>query len=198
MGIISFCTLRLKRQVPMRINKKMQDSIWDWVKAIILTLLLVVIIRFFIFIPLRVDGNSMSPTLQQNNYIIYEKLTQIRRFDIIIFNNDAGDTLIKRVIGLPGDRLEYKDDQLLLNGQPVDEPYLKQGNDENLQTFTSDFNLLDMTGMDSVPENSYFVMGDNRNRSNDSRMFGFVAQEDIVGKASMVYYPLDEFRLIGD
>lgn len=182
----------------MRINKKMQDNIWDWVKAIILTLLLVVIIRFFIFIPLRVDGNSMSPTLEQNNYIIYEKLTPIRRFDIIIFNNDAGDTLIKRVIGLPGDSLEYKDDQLLLNGQPVEEPYLKQGNDEHLQTFTSDFNLLELTGTDSVPENSYFVMGDNRNRSNDSRMFGFVAQEDIVGKASMVYYPLDEFRLIGD
>jgi signal peptidase I len=198
MGIISFCTLRLKRQVPMRINKKMQDSIWDWVKAIMLTLLLAVIIRFFIFIPLRVDGSSMSPTLQQNNYIIYEKLTPIRRFDIIIFNNDAGETLIKRVIGLPGDRLEYKDDQLILNGKPVEEPYLKQGNNEQLETFTSDFNLLDLTGMDSVPENSYFVMGDNRNRSNDSRMFGFVSQEDIVGKASMVYYPLDELRFIGE
>lgn len=182
----------------MEVNKKIQDRIWDWVKAIILTLFLVMIIRFFIFIPLRVDGDSMIPTLHQNNYIVYENVTQIHRFDIIIFDDDAGDTLIKRVIGMPGDTLEYKSDQLILNGEFVEEPFLNDLLTQEEQTFTSDFNISVLTGMESVPKDSYFVMGDNRNRSNDSRMFGFVSHEDIVGKAIMVYYPLDEFQFIGN
>ena len=96
----------------MKVDKKMQDGIWDWVKAIILALLLVLIIRFYVFIPLKVEGDSMSPTLAQGNYLLYETFSDIDRFDIIIFSNEDGQTLIKRVIGLPGDSISYSEDQL--------------------------------------------------------------------------------------
>ncbi|WP_320164908.1 signal peptidase I [uncultured Trichococcus sp.] len=180
----------------MKVDKKMQDGLWDWMKAIIFALLLVIIIRFFLFIPLKVEGDSMSPTLAQGNYILYETFSDISRFDIIIFSNEEGETLIKRVIGLPGDSVAYSEDRLYLNGEPIEEPFLGTEKQQGMDVFTSDFDLLSLTGMEKVPQGSYFVLGDNRVRSRDSRIFGFVAQADIAGKASMVYYPLDDFGFI--
>lgn len=182
----------------MKVDKKIQDGIWDWAKAVTLALLLVVIVRFYVFPPLKVDGDSMSPTLEQGNYILYETFSDIDRFDVIIFSNKEGETLIKRVIGLPGDSVSYKDDQLYLNGDPIDEPFLGSEKQQGMEVFTSDFDLLSLTGTGTVPEDSYFVLGDNRVRSRDSRIFGFVAQADIAGKAAMVYYPLEDFGLIGN
>ena len=72
----------------MKVDKKMQDGLWDWMKAINFALLLVIIIRFFVFIPLKVEGDSMSPTLAQGNYLLYETFSEIDRFDIIIFSNE--------------------------------------------------------------------------------------------------------------
>lgn len=185
-----------KRLIPMKVDKKMQDGIWDWVKAIILALLLVIIIRFYVFIPLKVEGDSMSPTLAQGNYLLYETFSDIDRFDIIIFSNEEGQTLIKRVIGLPGDSISYSEDQLYLNGKPVEEPFLGTEKQQGMDVFTSDFDLLSLTGVETVPEDSYFVLGDNRVRSRDSRIFGFVLQADIAGKAAMVYYPIEDFGFI--
>lgn len=182
----------------MKVDKKMQDGIWDWVKAILFALLLVIIIRFFVFIPLKVDGDSMSPTLAQGNYLLYETFSDIGRFDIIIFSNAEGETLIKRVIGLPGDSISYSEDQLYLNGELVEESFLGTEKQQGIDVFTSDFDLLSLTGMETVPEDSYFVLGDNRVRSRDSRIFGFVAQADIAGKAAIVYYPLEDFGFIGN
>jgi signal peptidase I len=180
----------------MKVDKKMQDGLWDWMKAITFALLLVIIIRFFVFIPLKVEGDSMSPTLAQGNYLLYETFSDIDRFDIIIFSNEDGQTLIKRVIGLPGDSIAYSEDQLYLNGEPVEESFLGTEKQQGMDVFTSDFDLLTLTGVEAVPEGSYFVLGDNRVRSRDSRIFGFVAQTDIAGKAAMVYYPLEDFGFI--
>ncbi|CZQ81578.1 signal peptidase I [Trichococcus ilyis] len=182
----------------MKVDKKIQDGIWDWAKAAFIALLLVVIVRFYVFLPLRVDGDSMSPTLGQGNYILYETFSDIDRFDVIIFSNAEGETLIKRVIGLPGDSVSYKEDQLYLNGAPIDEPFLGSEKQQGMEVFTSDFDLLSLTGTGTVPEGSYFVLGDNRVRSRDSRIFGFVAQADVAGKAAMVYYPFEDFGLIGN
>ena len=180
----------------MKVDKKVQDGIWDWVKAIIFALLLVIIIRFYLFIPLKVEGDSMSPTLAHGNYLLYETFSDIDRFDIIIFSNEEGQTLIKRVIGLPGDSISYSEDQLYLNGEPIAEPFLGTEKQRGMDVFTSDFDLLTLTGVETVPEDSYFVLGDNRVRSRDSRIFGFVAQTDIAGKAAMLYYPIEDFGLI--
>lgn len=180
----------------MKVDKKMQDGIWDWVKAIILALLLVLIIRFYVFIPLKVEGDSMSPTLAQGNYLLYETFSDIDRFDIIIFSNEDGQTLIKRVIGLPGDSISYSEDQLYLNGEVIEEPFLGTEQQQEMDVFTSDFDLFSLTGVEIVPEDSYFVLGDNRVRSRDSRIFGFVPQADIAGKAAMVYFPFEDFGFI--
>lgn len=182
----------------MKVDKKMQDGIWDWVKAILFALLLVIIIRFFVFIPLKVEGDSMSPTLAPGNYLLYETFSDIGRFDIIIFSNAEGETLIKRVIGLPGDSISYSADQLYLNGELVEESFLGTEKQQGIDVFTSDFDLLSLTGVETVPEDSYFVLGDNRVRSRDSRIFGFVGQADIAGKAAIVYYPLEDFGFIGN
>lgn len=182
----------------MKVDKKIQDGIWDWAKAITLALLLVVIIRFYVFIPLKVEGDSMDPTLEPGNYILYETYSDIDRFDIIIFSNEQGETFIKRVIGLPGDSITYKEGQLYLNGELVEEPFLGTEKQQGLDVFTSDFDLLSLTGKGTVPEDSYFVLGDNRVRSKDSRIFGFVGKENIAGKAAMIYYPFDDFGFIRD
>jgi signal peptidase I len=193
---IVFVNYNQKRVIPMKVDKKMQDGIWDWVKAIILALLLVLIIRFYVFIPLKVEGDSMSPTLAQGNYLLYETFSDIDRFDIIIFSNEDGQTLIKRVIGLPGDSISYSEDQLYLNGEVIEEPFLGTEQQQGMDVFTSDFDLFSLTGVEIVPEDSYFVLGDNRVRSRDSRIFGFVPQADIAGKAAMVYFPFEDFGFI--
>ena len=193
---IVFVNYNQKRMIPMKVDKKMQDGIWDWVKAIILALLLVLIIRFYVFIPLKVEGDSMSPTLAQGNYLLYETFSDIDRFDIIIFSNEDGQTLIKRVIGLPGDSISYSEDQLYLNGEVIEEPFLGTEQQQGMDVFTSDFDLFSLTGVEIVPEDSYFVLGDNRVRSRDSRIFGFVPQADIAGKAAMVYFPFEDFGFI--
>ncbi len=193
---IVFVNYNQKRVIPMKVDKKMQDGIWDWVKAIILALLLVLIIRFYVFIPLKVEGDSMSPTLAQGNYLLYETFSDIDRFDIIIFSNEDGQTLIKRVIGLPGDSISYSEDQLYLNGEVIEEPFLGTEQQQGMDVFTSDFDLFSLTGVEIVPEDSYFVLGDNRVRSRDSRIFGFVPQADIAGKAAMVYFPSEDFGFI--
>ena len=193
---IVFVNYNQKRVIPMKVDKKMQDGIWDWVKAIILALLLVLIIRFYVFIPLKVEGDSMSPTLAQGNYLLYETFSDIDRFDIIIFSNEDGQTLIKRVIGLPGDSISYSEDQLYLNGEVIEEPFLGTEQQQGMDVFTSDFDLFSLTGVEIVPEDSYFVLGDNRVRIRDSRIFGFVPQADIAGKAAMVYFPFEDFGFI--
>lgn len=141
--------------------------------------------------PVVVYGTSMSPTLRETEKLIMFKTDEINRFDIISF--ESPDSLeeyyIKRVIGLPGDSVEYSNDTLYINGKEVAEPYLddikksdfynKQGN-----LLTQNFTLLnlDSTKEAVVPEGMLFVLGDNRIESKDSRFFGFISQEKVVGK----------------
>ena len=173
----------------------MNKQVWKWFKAVLFSLAIVSFIKYFVFIPIMIEGNSMSPTLTPGNHVIYESFTSIERFDIILFHDNHGDSYIKRVIGLPGETLTFIDDQLYINSDPVDETYLLGINDDN-QVFTPNFTLNSVTGMNTIPEDSYFVLGDNRTRSKDSRMFGFVPKKSIDGKARMIIYPLNELAVL--
>ena len=106
--------------------KKYQDLFWEYFKMILLACVLIFILRGFIFIPLTVEGNSMEKTLMQGDNIIVEKFSAIKRFDVIVFQLPNGATYIKRVIGMPGDRLHYEKDQLYVNDQKVVEKFLKK------------------------------------------------------------------------
>lgn len=168
----------------------------EWMKAIGIGLIIFVFIRAFFFSNYVVEGESMMPTLQDGNKLIVNKIgfqmEDLDRFDVIVFHANEEEDFVKRIIGLPGDTLEYKDDQLYVNGKKVDEPYLDKYRYQGLaRRLTEDFTLLEKTGEEVVPEGKLFVLGDNRLGSWDSRQFGFISVEQVVGKVNLRYWPLD-------
>jgi signal peptidase I len=101
------------------------------------------------------------------------------------------------VIGLPGDRVTYEKDQLFINGKKVDEPFLKDvKKKKNEYVFTTDLDTTELIGTDKIPKNQYFVLGDNRRLSKDSRSFGTISSTSIVGKARIVYYPIFHSKIV--
>ncbi|UTR10886.1 signal peptidase I [Evansella sp. LMS18] len=175
---------------------------WEWIKAVAVALLLAVVIRYFFFAPIVVDGQSMMPTLEHNDRMIVNKIGytigEPDRFDIIVFHAPQNKDYIKRVIGLPGDTIYYEDDVLYINGEAVDEPYLEKFKEETLnRPFTRDFHLNEAPGgYETVPEGHVFVLGDNRQHSKDSRHIGVVPYEEVVGKANLVFWPFSEVRVV--
>ncbi|QWI72946.1 signal peptidase I (plasmid) [Bacillus mycoides] len=183
----------------MKINKKQEVNLW--IKAIAISLGVSIILRGILFTPSLVQGESMMPTLESDERVIVNKIAYhiqgLKRFDIIIFHGKEGYDLIKRVIGLPGDTIEYKNDKLYVNGIVVDEPYLENYKAQlSKGNLTPDFTLEQKTGKTKVPEGQVFVLGDNRPVSKDSRILGFVSENQIVGKGKVVYWPLGHVRVL--
>ena len=128
----------------------------------------------------RIDGSSMNPTLVDGQYLIINNfsyyLDEPERGDIIVFKHPNNDlNLIKRVVGVPGDHVEVKERQVTVNDIPLDEPYIKAPPN--------------YSGNWDVPADKYFVLGDNRNSSSDSHSWGFLPEDNILGKAQVVYWP---------
>lgn len=150
----------------------------------LIVVILVILVRTFIITPAVVDGDSMLPGLQDNNIIILNKLdyklNQISRFDVVVVNYN-GEKLIKRVIALPGEHVEYKNNSLYINGFVVNENF----NHED----THDFKL-ESIGYLSIPGDKYFVVGDNRTDSTDSRAIGLIDKKDIMGSVSFRIFPI--------
>lgn len=179
---------------------KDKNEIWEWIKALLIAIILAFIIRAFFFAPIVVDGKSMEPTLQNQDRMIVTKIGEPKRFDIVVFHAPDGTDYIKRVIGLPGDRIEYKNDILYINGKAYDEPYLDKYKSELKDggTLTDSFTLKETAvGKDVVPEGDLFVMGDNRRWSKDSRKIGAIPLEKVVGTTNIVYFPIKDIELIG-
>lgn len=158
-------------------------------------ILIVIIIRIFFIDPVRVDGTSMDTTLSNGEILILNKIVykkeDIKRFDIIVIKEDdniflKNKKIIKRVIGLPGETIEYKDNVLYINGKEMKDPYPS--------TKTDDFSIEDI-GHEKIPGDTYFVMGDNRSDSLDSRYpsVGVIKKEQIIGRAKFAIWPLNKF-----
>ena len=184
---------------------KKKSEIWEWIKALLIAVGLAFVIRYFFLAPIVVDGESMMPTLNDKDRMIVNKIGYVvgepERFDIIVFHAPEEKDYIKRIIGLPGDTIEYKNDILYVNGEPVDEPYLDEFKEEykeqNLDgTLTESFTLADKLGQETVPEGHLFVMGDNRRESKDSRHIGFVSMDDVIGKTSIIYWPIKDIKIV--
>ena len=176
-------------------------EVFSWLKAIVVALVIAFVIRTFIFVPVIVEGESMMPTLQNADRMIVSKISnyvgELDRGDIIVFHATESKDYIKRVIAIPGDTLEYRDDTLYLNGEAVEEPYLEDFQAQmNGFPLTENFTLEQVTGESVVPEGSYFVMGDNRQNSKDSREIGFVPKESVVGKTNFVFWPMGDFGTV--
>ncbi|TSB46390.1 signal peptidase I [Alkalicoccobacillus porphyridii] len=179
--------------------KKEKSESWEWVKAIVIALILAFVIRTFMFASVVVDGESMQPTLEPNDKMIVNKiglqLSEPERFDIVVFHAPGGNDYIKRIIGLPGEEVEYRDDILYINQEPVAEPFLDELKvSYSGEILTGDFTLADLTSESVVPEDSYFVMGDNRRRSKDSRDIGPIHKQDIIGGASLTFWPIENIK----
>lgn len=171
----------------------------EWAKAITIAFVLAYLIRVFLFAPFIVEGLSMMPTLEDDERLIVNELIydikEPKRGDIIVFKYNAEQDYIKRVIGLPGDIVEMKKDQLIINGQPIDETYLKKVKED---LHDQGLLLTKKFGPVEVEENHLFVMGDNRRNSKDSRVFGTIALEQVVGRADITFWPISKFRLLGE
>lgn len=158
-------------------------------RDIIFAAVLAVLIVVFIVQPVKVEGTSMQPRLENDERIFVNKFIYlfepIERGDIVVFwyPDDPSKSFIKRVIGLPGDTLDIGyNGQLIVNGRPVDESYLADDRNKSPRQIPKEFRY--------VRPHYYFVMGDNRDASNDSRSWGLVPEKYIYGKAMFRYWPL--------
>ncbi len=173
--------------------------LWDLIKTGVIVFLIAFSIRHFLIQPFIVDGGSMLPTLIDDEYLLAEKLSYLmgnpKRGDIIIFKYPKNPTnsYIKRVIGLPGETVEIDDNQVLIrthdneSGNILDETYLTAG----IQTLSPDQKKITLT----LDDGEYFVMGDNREHSSDSREWGVLPEENIIARAWLTIKPLDKFGI---
>lgn len=170
-----------------------KKEVYSWIKSIVFALAIVFICRAFIFTPVVVKGESMEPTFENKDRLVINKLSAIERFDMIVFKEPVKDEqYIKRVIGLPGDSVEMRDDVLYINGKSYEEPYVKGNNNIKFNKVTGDFTLKELTGNEKVPNGYLFVLGDNRLNSKDSRELGFISTDSVIGEVKYQYYPLQE------
>ncbi|GGA67759.1 signal peptidase I [Ornithinibacillus halotolerans] len=177
---------------------KGKNELWQWTKALIIAILIAFLIRTFLFTPVIVKGSSMEPTLHNKERMIVTKLGEPERFDIVVFQKSETEDYIKRVIGLPGDRVEYRDDILYINGIPYEEPYLDTFKEEVDGPLTGSFTLEETAvGSEVVPEGHLFVLGDNRQNSRDSRHIGAIPMDKVIGTTNIVYFPFKEIKIIG-
>ena len=149
----------------------------------VIIILIVVLIRTFIVTPVKVNGNSMYPTLKGDEVMILNKLGHIDRFDIVVLKEkETREKIIKRIIGLPNETIEYKNNILYVNGDAIAPVGIEFKETEDFTAKTG--------------ENEYFVLGDNRPLSKDSRMLGNFKQEDFVGRVTFRLWPFDKFGTI--
>ena len=146
-----------------------------------IVILVVIFIKIFVFSPIRVNGASMNPTLNDKDIIILDEISyrfsEIERFNIVVVKEE-NEYLIKRIIGLPGEKIEYKDNKLYIDGKYVKEDF------KHMETM--DFST-------TLGEDEYFIMGDNRTNSTDSRIFGPISRDEIIGKTSLTILPISRF-----
>jgi len=164
-----------------------------WTRDLLIAAAAAVVIIVFLYQPVKVEGTSMSPLLDNEERIFINKFVYhfgpIQRGDVVVFwyPLDRSKSFIKRVIALPGETVEIRSGRVYVDGRLLEEPYVP-----------SHFGDASSHGPERIPHDSFFVMGDHRSSSNDSRVFGPVPSRFIYGKAVFAYWPVDRFGTIPD
>ncbi len=190
----------------MSSEQKKKSVVREYAEAIGIAILLALFIRTFVVQAFKIPSGSMLPTLQIGDHLLVNKfiygirlpfagtllvpIKEPQQGDIIVFRfpRDRSTDYIKRVVGLPGDKFEIRDKTLLINDRQIDDPHAHYTSAEVLPGGVSP---KDNLGPIVVPPDKYFVMGDNRDNSSDSRFWGFVDEADILGKAMIIYWSWD-------
>lgn len=176
---------------------KIYNFLLDTVQSLLLAAAVFLIIYVFLFRPFQVTGESMYPTFLDKQYILTNiislKFKNLKLGDVIVFKAppDPEKDYIKRVIGVPGDKVFIKNGSVYLNGIILDErAYLKPDVTTNPESFLPEFQEI------IVPDDNYFVLGDNRPHSSDSREWGFVPKKNVIGESFFVYWPLNKMSIV--
>ena len=182
----------------MRKRKLPKPTIWEeiisWLGSFAVSFAILALLFIFVGKPFTVSGQSMYPTLHNSDRMFMSKLGEINRFDIVVLKApDENVEYIKRVIGMPGDTLELKQGVLYINGKKIEQPFINTEALQKQTVFIDDFTLQSLIGETKIPEGKYFVMGDNRGVSRDSRMIGLIDRKAIEGKAVFTIWPMNQF-----
>ncbi|HYL39530.1 MAG TPA: signal peptidase I [Bryobacteraceae bacterium] len=174
-------------------KRSLLGTLLHWARDLVFSVVLAVIVILFLYQPVKVEGTSMMPTLDDQERIFINKFvyrfhfSSVDRGDTVVFwyPGDPTKSYIKRVIGVPGDRVEVDHGTVIVNGQALVEEYVPS-------EFRDDSSMAAKT----VPQDEYFVLGDHRSSSNDSRSWGMVPRRYIYGKAVFIYWPLDKMGIL--
>jgi signal peptidase I len=173
----------------------------DLVETLVIGISIFLVIYLFFMQPHQVSGQSMESTLMNKDYVLTDKISyrtgEPQRGDIVVVHapeaancpTGTGCDFIKRMIGLPGDTVEIKDSSVYVNGSKLSEPYVDSGNQTLPGNFTRDRSI-------TLGPDQYFVVGDNRMHSSDSRAWGPVSKDDIVGRAFFRYWPMQSIQVL--
>jgi len=169
--------------------------VYSFTETVLISLVLAIVLYLFIMTPHEVVGNSMHPTYKNGEFLMANKISykfsQPQRGDVIIFKYSETQDFIKRIVGIEGDEVMIKDGKIYINGELLDESnYLTDTVVTNGGSYIHEGQTI------TVGDNQYFVCGDNRTNSSDSREFGPVDESKIKGKAWIVFFPFNEFRLV--
>ena len=163
--------------------KKFTDALIDLLKTLLISVLIVFLLRIFVLMPVQVDGRSMEPLLRDGDrgfsFVITRKLG-LERFDTVIVENElTKGKLVKRIIGMPGETIRCTNNQIYIDGELLEQPFLGE-------VYTSDFEFV-------LADNEYYCLGDNRDVSRDSRYYGPFKEKDITASHVFLIWPLKEF-----
>lgn len=170
----------------------------DVIRSVAVWFFITWLVATYVAKPIRIDGTSMYPTLHHGDFgfsnIIGLKMGELRRFEVVVvYEPWLNDFVIKRIIGLPGETVSYKDNQLLINGAPVEEQFFDEEYTTSMMAKTNDYFTNDFSEV-TLGLDEYFIMGDNRPKSSDSREYGPIKKSQIISKSTLILFP---FQNIG-
>lgn len=187
---------------------KKKSALREWVDSIVIALILAIFVRVFFFELYKIPTSSMVPVLIPGDRILVSKIVygprvpffgiripgyrSPKRGEVIVFISppERGKSYVKRIVGLPGDKMEIKHGSVLINGQQISDPYISRNFYYNFGDYAQENRAIE------VPKDSYFVLGDNSASSRDSRYWGFVPSKDVLGKAILIWWPPKHAKLI--
>ena len=185
----------------MNYHKKKKDKrkrqkrsfLYEVILTLTIFFIIILSIYFFTIRIIKVDGYAMTPLINDEDRLLVIKHKNIRRFDIVAFKNPHNsEKIVQRVVGLPGEEIVYKEGALFVNGNEIPERFLTEW--VSLDGLTNSFSLNELGLGNRIPEDGYFILGDNREYASDSRYFGYVKKENIIGIIKARIFPVHKIQ----